>query len=577
MPAILNRQKARERREVEEARKGNTMGNHALDLSDKIKRHYEKFHVYLEMDNYEESEFCYTFEFKVKKGTNVDDIIKRSDSIRYSLRISRFNVQKMEKTIQITASKKKLPNRDFRSIFRELLNEIKKCYIPYVVGYDEFGKACLVDISKLPHLLIGGTTSSGKSTAIRIIILSTALLKSVSKVNFLLINTETSDFNVFNDLPHLSFPIITNYHTGLKALLELKLEVKRRNDLKLKNNEEFDSLPFVVCIIDEYLAFISNIGYGENGSYDRKKEELLKTTISYLLRIGRHAKIHIILSSQDATKGSMKCDTGNIHARIAFRCATNHNSRAILGEGGAEKLVSNGDLLFRSNCQIGIKNLKGSFVSEIETKSIVDDLSHKYKNYQPKFKIRFSDVPLNSAENRKSTIAFTASIPYCETNEKNELSEVTLVKKSISNDDVLLAKIIEKSIELSDISCNYIQKSFKVGFNKAKIFMEKLFEFGLVSQSHEKTPRRVLYHNLEDLPNETIVFLRESGYESENLLKLFAAIDSIENKKSSAKRAKKIPSPNINMSNRMDYIRSHNSYNPTYRITKPKFESSKRR
>ncbi|OPZ87090.1 MAG: DNA translocase SftA [Firmicutes bacterium ADurb.Bin419] len=431
----------------------------------------------------------YIFEVKVSKGTRVHQISDYAEDIRRSLKLPLFMLVKDDISISIVVSEEKINESNFWETLRSMKSILSKMRIPYVVGHDAMGETVIVDLANCPHLVIGGSTNSGKTTSLLILILSIVLMKSVNKVNLLLFDMGAGDLAPFCDLPHLSHPIIKDTQTGVRVLTVLKQEMERR--IEIKNSAEFKLLPNIVCIIDEFPSFISEV-------IDKVELKALTETLSSLLRRGRHAKISIVLAAQDPTVKNMKCDISNITTRIAFACAKPQYSVTILGEGGAEKLNGQGNLLFKSRDFNGLRRAQGSYVSSRDIEKALSCISYN-QDSRYKFEIKDSDIKQ-------------------QTEMKNDLM-INSAPSTSGNCDDLLAKIIIYALGLNSISCNVIEEIFRLGYRRASGYLNKLYQLNIIGDKHAKLPRPVLPIHYEDLSAEIISFLKKNGYSEEYIKK----------------------------------------------------------
>ncbi len=260
----------------------------------------------------------------------------------------------------------------------------------------------------------------------------------------------------------------------------------------------------VICqCLSSNLSFISGIA-------DKKKKELAVKTLSDILRRGRHAKIHIVLAAHNPTQKNMLIDLSDIPARMAFRCAKFTNSIVALGEGGAEKLLGNGDMLFQSPFFDKPQRIQGCYVSDEQISVALKHVRLKYSSKSTKEKI--SDL-INDDK-----YGFTITCEdLLEIEPENDI-QITPPIKKCEVDEKLLAKIMLWALAHDTISCNLIKDTFCIGWKRADEFLDKLCELGIVGNIYAKLPRLVIPDKYEDLSEETIMFLNKHGY-SEDVIK----------------------------------------------------------
>lgn len=461
--------------------------------ADDIVKQFERYGAFIKIKDKKIINLRTVFEIRLKGATRELQLFARVPDVQLKLKIHFFQAFKQNFTIFIAVSKLEIKYPSLPKVLNGLqytaFKEQIKMSLPCIVGYNILGNPTVVDLASENHVLIGGSSGSGKSVALQCLLLNIVTGTPTSRVNLLIIDVGANDLIPFNGVPHLSCPIIRNAERGWRALQCLKEEMERRIDIEITNNDEFKLLPRIICIIDEFPALISGI------SDNRRLKQLVKM-ISSLLQRGRHAKIHIILAAQNPTIKNMKIDLGNITTRMAFRCAKRNFSETILDESGAEHLLGKGDMCFKSPNFDGIKRIQGVFISSNELKQAL--------------------VPLNlkRAFNRNSEHMFIVPEMDLQQEESDVNDEVkrtpnTTIEKNV--DDALLAKILLWALEHQFVSGNKIIQTFKVGWPRAASFLEKLHEFGIAGDIYKKFPHAILPQCIEDIPNESINFLSKNG------------------------------------------------------------------
>lgn len=315
------------------------------------------------------------------------DVITYVSEVQSRLKLPLFQVVKDGYTLRIVASDQKI---EYPRLLKILDNpayegELDEAELPYVIGYDSLSQPVVVDVSEFPHLLLGGSTNSGKSVGLQALITSNINTKLPSEVNFILIDVGAGDLIVFDGIPHLSCPVVQDYDTAHHTITALKAEMERRIKLEHTDANEFERLPRLVVVIDEFPALFTRAGNAAT--------KALTNNISNLLQRGRHAKIHLILAAQNPTFKLMKVDLGNITARIAFRCAKKNFSEIILGEGGAEKLSSPGSLVLKSPFNNGLQYIQGIYVKPKDIQRVVQWLKSPKYQYKADNKFNLTALP----------------------------------------------------------------------------------------------------------------------------------------------------------------------------------------
>ncbi len=459
-------------------------------LREDIEKQFERYGVNIRLKDSLTKKDRVIFAVKLKGATREAQLFARAADVQLKLKLPLFQPFKHNFTLFIAASElkikhKSLPETLANSAYIEAKKRLK---LPYVVGHNVMGDLVIVDLAAENHLLIGGSSGSGKSVALQCLILSLITARSEARVNLLLIDVGANDLMPFEGIPQLSCRVIRDTETGLSALRALKLELERRIDLEISDNAEFKLLPRIICVIDEFPALIS-------GMSDKQMVKSLTETISTLLQRGRHAKIHIVLAAQNPTIQNMKVDLGNITARMALTCAKRNFSETILGESGAENLSGKGDLYFKSPKYNGIQRVQGAFISPRELKQTLLYLKLK---------------PLPS---RRSKHMFAISEPDFQQAE-SEINNALASKPIITKQDIdnkLFAQLVIWALGRESISHNMICDTFHIGWKRAKGFLDKLHNLEIAGDMYEKLPRAVLPRDIEDISVETMDFLSKSG------------------------------------------------------------------
>lgn len=483
-----------------------TPEDQADELAQKIVKRYKSYGIAIAIKDHNINILQDRFVYKIKllPGTRKDDIEKFAEDVRMSLKLRLLQVVKKDTAIFVIAAKDLVMDNNLLRIlgnpkFVEVVTN-NKIQVPHVVGFDVIGNPVIADLLKYPHIMASGTTGSGKTVGLKCLLLSVIGGCSPNKAR-LLICDKANEFEDFSNIPHLSCPTITDSDTFLRVMLSLKNELDRR--LSIKNSKVFPHLPALICVADEFLSFISEIG-------DKKRINLAVEVISAILRRGRHAKIHLILAAHNPTQKSMRIDLSDIPSRMAFRCAKFNNSITILGEGGAEKLRGNGDMLYRPASNAELQRIQGMFISPEETRAFL------------------KQIRLNYAQRSQGEIARAnlLNIKYGFVINKEDLSAAKVTEEyppivhSKSNNEIdnqLFAKIVIWALENESVSGNMICDTFHLGWKRANGFLEKLRELGIAGDMYAKLPRAILPRAIEDIPIETLGFLSKSGISTEDV------------------------------------------------------------
>lgn len=352
--------------------------------------------------------------------------------------------------------------------------EFRKSERPLLLalGRNVSGQPVYADLTQMPHLLIAGATGSGKSVCIHALIASLVFRNSPEILRFLLIDPKRVELTVYNDLPHLMSPVITEPKKAISALKWLTKEMERRYDVLLsakardigayhqilaglseEGRSENEPMPYIVIIIDELADIMA--------TYPREFE----ASIVRLAQMSRAVGIHLVLSTQ---RPSVEVLTGlikaNITSRIAFQVATQVDSRTILDMAGAEKLLGNGDMLYLAGDTSKPRRVQGAFVSEKEIKHLVNYLADEYKDSDTEE----LEIMPNEIENGSIF--------------EDESDEV---------DDELYEQAKELVIQAQKASSSYLQRRLKVGYARAARLIDMMEERGVVGPGEGAKPREV--------------------------------------------------------------------------------------
>jgi DNA segregation ATPase FtsK/SpoIIIE, S-DNA-T family len=335
------------------------------------------------------------------------------------------------------------------------------------------GKSVFGNLAKMPHCLVAGTTGSGKSVTIHSMITSLLYRNGPDDLKFILIDPKRVELTLYNNIPHLLTPVITDAKKTILALKWAAKEMDRRYDIleresvrdieSYHNNvaskkEEVDRLPYIIIIIDELADIMS--------SYPRE----LESAIVRLAQMSRAVGIHLILSTQrpevNVITGLIKA---NIPARVALKVSSQIDSRTILDAGGAEKLLGAGDMLYSSG-EAQPERLQSAFISEPEVKKVVKYLADAYKD-----------------EVTEEIALSTGSISA-----DKSIFESSLEDQDMEDDDEMYEEARNIVIETGKASTSYLQRRLKLGYARAARLIDKLEERGVIGPGEGAKPREVL-------------------------------------------------------------------------------------
>ena len=422
------------------------------------------------------------YELILETGVKVSKIVSLADNIKLSLGATEVRIEAPipgKKAIGIEVPNKKTTLVTLRDILesKEFINAGSK--LTFAAGKDISGKTVVADIAKMPHLLIAGATGSGKSVCINTIILSLLYKATPEEVKMIMIDPKVVELSIYNGIPHLMIPVVTDAKKASAALGWAAAEMDKRYKLfaqagvrdlngynhwvneRIANHESGDEkvLPRLVIIVDE-LADLMMIARNE-----------VETTICRLLQLARAAGIHMIIATQrpsvDVITGLIK---SNMPSRIAFAVASQVDSRTILDMAGAEKLIGKGDMLFYPQSYPKPVRLQGAFVSDEEVEEIVSYIKDKNP----------AVVLDEEVENAISNMAVPTDAGTGTGGDMNDRWDEHFEEAG--------RFVIDKD----KASIGLLQRVFKIGFNRAARIMDQLCEAGVVSEESGTKARQVL-------------------------------------------------------------------------------------
>jgi S-DNA-T family DNA segregation ATPase FtsK/SpoIIIE len=410
-----------------------------------------------------------TFEFKPAANVKVSKILSLQDDLAMALSAETIRIQAPIPGKDVVGIE--IPNEHVDTIYlREILDDkiFKDSSSPLtiVLGKDIVGKPFVTDLKKLPHLLIAGTTGSGKSVGINAMILSLLYKNSPDQLRLLMIDPKMLEFSIYNDIPHLLTPVITKPKQAIAALNNMVAEMERRYELmaesRTKNIENYNEkikkdggehFPYIVVVIDELADLMMTSG---------KDVEI---SIARLAQKSRACGIHLIVATQrpsvDVVTGLIKA---NLPSRISYRVGQKVDSKIILDQMGAESLLGRGDLLFTPPGSPALVRLHAPWATEEEIENITDFIrSQREPDYDKSFLLEDS-VDSKTSEGRDSY---------------EELDELYEDAKNIILND-------------KKTSISYLQRRLQIGYNRSARIIEQLENEGVLSSPNAKGVREIL-------------------------------------------------------------------------------------
>ncbi|MGI5055876.1 DNA translocase FtsK [Treponema socranskii] len=438
--------------------------------SSELKETLNEFNIEADIIGIKKGPVVTMFELLPAPGVKLSKIAALQDNI--ALRLAASSVRIVAPIPGKKAVGIEIPNKErsivsFREIIEKDMSEYKKMAVPVILGKDILGKPQIIDLVKTPHLLIAGATGSGKSVCVNSMILSILYKRSPQEVKLILIDPKIVELKLYNDIPHLLVPVITESKKAFQALQWALCEMERRyalldgmgcRDVASYNKKieekhiATEKIPYIVLIIDEFADLMATTG----------KE--LESTVARLAAMSRAIGIHLVLATQrpsiDVITGLIKA---NIPARIAFMVASKMDSRIIIDQVGAEKLLGRGDMLYSSAVNPFPVRIQGTFVSDQEVEDVVE---HVKKYGEPEYIDEEIFVP-----------------------DDEEGSEPSL----FDGEDPLYNQALDIVVQSGKASASYIQRRLKIGYNRAARLVEEMEARGIVGPANGSKPREIIH------------------------------------------------------------------------------------
>lgn len=441
-----------------------------LAAAEELKATLGEFKIEAEVTGIRRGPVITMFEILPAPGVKLSKIVALQDNI--ALRLAASSVRIVAPIPGKHAVGIEVPNKERAIVsFRELIDTenpaFRKQAVPVVLGKDITGEAQVIDLAKTPHLLIAGSTGSGKSVCVNSLILSILFKRSPQEVRMILIDPKIVELKLYNDIPHLLTPVITEPKKAFQALQYCLCEMERRyalldgmgvreitsyNKRIVERNIATEKLPYIVVIIDEFADLMATTG----------KE--LESTVARLAAMSRAVGIHLVLATQrpsiDVITGLIKA---NIPSRVAFMVASKMDSRIIIDQVGAEKLLGKGDMLYASATDPFPVRIQGTFVSDNEVESVVE------------FVKQYGEPDYIDDE------IFV--------DEEDEDMGPSLFGEG---DDPLFDQAVEIVMQAGKASASYIQRRLKIGYNRAARLVEEMENKGIVGPANGSKPREII-------------------------------------------------------------------------------------
>lgn len=415
------------------------------------------------------------YEVEIKAATKLNRITSIHKEIALALAAKDVRIEAPipgKRTVGIEIPNVQIATVPIREVFNSVPKNMQNAKILIALGKDLMGKNRYADLQTMPHLLVAGSTGSGKSVCINSFIASILMFKRPDEVKLVLVDPKKVELSNYNGIPHLLWPVVTDPKKANVALQRIVFEMDRRytifeekgaknlasyNDMITKENRKNDIkeslLPYIVVIIDE-LADLMLVSAKE-----------VEDSIMRITQMARAAGIHLIVATQrpstDIITGIVKA---NIPSRIAFTVASYIDSRTILDATGAEKLLGRGDMLYLPMGENHPMRIQGTFISDEEIARLIEYVSKEQT-------VKYDSSLLEEAPNHMAAGAGFQAEEY---------------------EDPIYNEVVDFALEAQKISASLIQRRFRVGYNRAARILDLLEERGIVGPSNGSKPRDVL-------------------------------------------------------------------------------------
>ena len=434
------------------------------ESSELLERVFADFNIEIKVINVKLGPVVTLYEILPAAGIKINTIINLAGDISRSMGVGAVRIAQIFGTQYLGVE---VPN-DYRETvtIKELLsdesfkNTIHK--IPLCVGKDISGNIEVIDLSKTPHLLVAGTTGSGKSVFINTLLTSLLYKFPPEQLRLILIDPKMLELSVYNDIAHLLTPVVTEPKKAIITLKWVCKEMERRysmmneegtRNLEGYNQQAAEKLPYIVVIIDEMADLMMTAG----------KE--VEHYVQRLAQMARACGIHLVMATQrpsvDIITGSIKA---NFPSRVSFQVASKYDSRTVLGEIGAEQLLGNGDMLMTKNGG-NIIRYQSAFISDKEVNKLIKEIKQSQK------------------------VEYLQELNEIITNENENFDNLS------DEDEALITKSIDLIKNSNKASTSFLQRNFQIGYNKAARIMEALEQRGVVSPPNHTGKRDILINH----------------------------------------------------------------------------------
>jgi len=454
-------------------------------LAKKIEKIYKEFHVYIQIIPIDVKSDQYIFEIETLQNTKDSDVNKHAKSVMRRLKkYEYFSIDLTDsQKIKLIVAEHQSKDSSLSKFFTHSDFTDPKKKLPYAIGIDETGSLYIEDIEPYPHMLIGGASNSGKSTAIVSLLLSIAYKHRNGNAKIVImdfLSEVKSNYEVFNNQPIMACPVITNPLKGANAIIALYEEMNRRQP-----DQTAENAPYIICAIDEYPKLFSS-------TIDKKFTERLKNAVIELMNKGRHANIHFVFATQTPSKK----DTDflqNANTKIAFRCSHYRYSINIYGRGGAEKLRGIGQMILNSDKAYD-KHLLGSYISEPDIRVLLTEIKQTYK------------------QENKHIFTIIENTVGVDLNMDTSSENPDYTKRRLKTVEDLLPGAIMWALTHEKIANSKIQAEFNIGNNKANKLLGYMEQYCLIERANGNLGWKVIPKQFEEISHDVVELLTAHGY-----------------------------------------------------------------
>lgn len=435
-----------------------------------ILRHtLEEFNIQAEVTGIRKGPVITMFEILPAPGVKLSKIVNLADNIALRLAASRVRIVAPipgKHAVGIEAPNKHRAIVSFKEMITDEIFDDEGMEIPIALGKDISGEAQVVDLARMPHLLIAGATGAGKSVCANAIIASILYKRKPQEVRLVLIDPKIVELKAYNDIPHLLTPVITEPKKAYQVLQYCIYEMERRyslldalgvRDIRSYNKKIQTKklatlpLPYIVILVDEFADLMATIGKD------------LESTLARLAAMSRAVGIHLVLATQrpsvDVITGLIKA---NIPSRIAFMVASKFDSRIIIDGVGAEKLLGRGDMLFTSSWDPVPVRIQGAYLSEEEVEQVTAYVKTLGEPDYLDEALFFDDEDMHDYD-------------------------------GAGEDDPLMGQALDIVVQAGKASASYLQRKLKIGYNRAARLVEEMEMRGIVGPQQGSKPRDILH------------------------------------------------------------------------------------